>query len=161
MRPICTAARGASSSRSPRVAFVGEPRAFRSPENIFLRLPDIFAAAGESKSFESHGFERDVAGENHEVGPRKFAAVFLFDGPEEAARFVEVRVVGPAIERRETLRAVAGAAASVGDAIRAGAVPRHANEERAVVAVVGGPPGLRVGHQRVEIFDDGVEVERF
>ena len=143
------------------IAFVGEPVAFGSPEDIFLRLPDVFAAAGKTKSFEAHGFECDVAGENHEIGPGKFAAVFLFDGPEEAARFVEVGVVGPAVEGSETLRAVAGAPASIGDAIGASAVPSHANEERTVVAEVGGPPALRVGHQRMEIFDDGVEIERF
>ena len=41
----------------------------------------------------------------------------------------------------------ARAAAAVADAVGAGAVPRHANEERAVVAEVGRPPLLRVGHQ--------------
>ncbi len=38
-------------------------------------------------------------------------------------------------------------------------MPRHADEERAVVAVVRGPPGLRVVHERVQILDDGVEIE--
>ena len=38
-------------------------------------------------------------------------------------------------------------------------MPGHADEEGAVVAVVGGPPGLRVGHEGVEVGDEGVEVE--
>ena len=42
----------------------------------------------------------------------------------------------------------AGAAAAVVDAVGAGAVPRHPDEERPVVAVVGRPPVLRVGHHR-------------
>ena len=51
------------------------------------------------------------------------------------------------------------AAAAVDDAVGAGAVPGHADEERTVVAVVGRPPVLRIGHQRVQVLDHGVEVE--
>ncbi len=40
-------------------------------------------------------------------------------------------------------------------------MPGHANEERAVVAVVGGPPLLRIGHQSNEIGLDRGEVEGF
>ena len=53
----------------------------------------------------------------------------------------------------------AGAAAAVADAVGAGAVPRHPDEERPVVAEVGRPPVLRVGHQRVEVLLQGLEVE--
>jgi hypothetical protein len=105
------------------------------------------------------GLQRDVAGEDHQVGPRDLAAVLLLDRPEQAARLVEVAVVGPAVERREALRAGAGAAAAVGDAVGAGAVPGHADEQRAVVAVVGRPPVLRVGHQRGEVGFTAREVE--
>jgi hypothetical protein len=38
-------------------------------------------------------------------------------------------------------------------------VPGHADEEAAVVAEVRGPPVFRIGHDRREILDDGVEVE--
>ena len=90
-----------------------------------------------------------------EVGPGDLAAVLLLDRPEEAARLVEADVVGPAVERREALLAAARAAAAVTDAIGAGAVPGHADEEAAVVAEVGRPPLLRVGHQRVQVLLDG------
>ena len=45
------------------------------------------------------------------------------------------------------------------DAVGAGGVPGHPDEEAAVVAVVGGPPILRVGHQRVDVGGECVEVE--
>src|SRR6266487_2960170 len=45
-----------------------------------------------------------------------------------------------------------GAAAAVADAVGAGAVPRHANEERPVVAIVGRPPILRVRHQGMQVL---------
>ena len=100
-------------------------------------------AAAEAERLEAHRLQGDVAGEDHQVGPRDLPAVLLLDRPEQAAGLVEVRVVGPAVERGEALRAGAGAAAAVVDAVGAGAVPRHADEERAVVAVVGRPPVLR------------------
>ena len=45
------------------------------------------------------------------------------------------------------------------DAVSAGTVPGHPDEEGAVVAVVGGPPGLRIGHQVGEVLLEGCEVE--
>ena len=103
--------------------------------------------------------ERDVAGENHQVGPGDFPAILLLDRPEQPARLVEVHIVGPAIERREALLAGAGAAAAIADAVRACAVPRHANEERPIVAEVGRPPILRVRHQGMKVFDHGIQIE--
>src|SRR6201989_2456639 len=98
-----------------------------------VRFPHILTTAAEAEGLEAHRFQRDVAGEDHEVRPRDLAAVLLLDRPEEAARLVEVRVVRPAVERREALLSRAGAAAAVADAVRARAVPRHADEERPVM----------------------------
>ena len=50
-------------------------------------------------------------------------------------------------------------AAAVASAVGAGAMPRHANEQRAVVAEVRRPPVLRIGHQRREIFFHRSQVE--
>src|SRR5208337_4748883 len=103
--------------------------------------------------------EGDVARENHKVGPGDFAAVFLLDRPQQAPRLVEVRVVRPAADRREALLAAAAAAAAVADAVRAGAVPGHPDEQPAVVAEVGRPPILRVRHQGMKVLDHRVQVE--
>ena len=54
---------------------------------------------------------------------------------------------------------VPAAAAAVAGAIGAGAVPGHADEQAAVVAVVGRPPFLRILHQLVEVFLDGRQIE--
>ena len=107
------------------------------------------------KVLQTRRLERAVAGEDHEVGPRDLLAVLLLDRPEQAAGLVEVGVVGPAVERREALRAVGRAAAAVGHAVGAGAVPRHADEERAVVAPVGRPPVLRGRHDLVDVLLHG------
>src|SRR5262249_58725597 len=96
-----------------------------------LGLPDVGAAAGETEGLEAHRVERDVAGENHQVGPGELAAVLLLDRPQQPARLVEVGVVRPAVERREALLAAAGAAAAVGDAVGARTVPRHADHQSA------------------------------
>ena len=125
------------------VAFVAEPGALRTPEQLF-GLPDVGAAAGEAERLEAHRFQRDVAGENHQVGPRDLAAVLLLDRPQQPARLVEVGVVRPAVERREALLTGAGAAAAVGDAVGARAVPRHADHQAAIVTEIGRPPFLRI-----------------
>jgi hypothetical protein len=143
------------------VAFVAEPRVLGAPIHVLLGLPHIGATAAEAKGLKAHGFERTVAGENHQVGPGDLLAVFLFDRPEQAAGFVEVHVVRPAIQRSETLLAGARAAATVARAVGAGAVPRHADEERPVVTKIGRPPLLRIRHQRVEVLLDRREIELF
>ncbi len=140
------------------VAFVAQPCPLGTPVELF-GLPDIGAAAAETERLEAHRVESDVAGENHQVGPGDFPAVLLLDRPQQPARLVEVRVVGPAVEGGEALLAGAGAAAAVGDAVRARAVPRHADEQPPIVAKVGRPPPLRVRHQRMQILDYGVQVE--
>ena len=45
------------------------------------------------------------------------------------------------------------------DTIGARAVPRHPDEQRPVMAEVRRPPLLRVGHQSLEVADDGVQIE--
>ena len=140
------------------VAFVAQPRALGTPEQLF-GLPDVGAAAGETERLEAHRLQRDVAGEDHQVGPGDFPAVLLLDRPQQPARLVEVGVVRPRVERREALLAGAGAAAAVGDAVGARAVPRHADHQSAVVAEVGRPPLLRVRHQGMQVLDHGVQIE--
>jgi hypothetical protein len=50
------------------VAFVAEPSALGPPVELF-GLPDIGAAAGETEGLKAHRFQRDVAGQHHQVGP--------------------------------------------------------------------------------------------
>ena len=107
-----------------------------------IRLPGVFTAATESKGFKSHGFEGYVAGEDHEVCPGNLTAVFLFDGPEQSAGFVQTGVVWPAVERGKALLSSTAAAASIASPVGASTVPCHADEKRAVVAIVSGPPFL-------------------
>src|SRR5262249_48608132 len=111
-------------------AFVPQPCALGTPVKLF-GLPNVGAAAAETERLEVHRLQRDVAGENHQIGPGDFPAVFLLDGPQQPARLVEVRVVRPAVEGREALLARAGAAAAVSDAVGARAVPRHADHQSA------------------------------
>ncbi len=140
------------------VALVAEPGFFGAPVGL-VRLPGVLTAAGEAECLEAHRLQRAVAGEDHQVGPRDLAAVLLLDRPQQPACLVEVGVVGPAVERREALHAGAAAAAAVVDAVGAGAVPRHADEQGAIVAVVGRPPVLRRRHQLVDVLLQGIQVQ--
>ena len=141
------------------VALVAQPGVFAAPVDVLLGLPDVRAAAAEAEGLEAHRLQRAVAGQDHEIGPGDLVPVLLLDGPEQAARLVQVAVVGPAVDRREALVAGAAAAAAVGGAVGAGAVPGHADEQAAVVAPVGRPPLLRVGHQRVQVLLQGGQIE--
>ena len=84
---------------------------------------------------------------------------FCLIGKQQAASLVEVAVVGPGVQRGETLGAGAAAAAAVVYAVGAGGMPAHADEEAAVVAKVGRPPGLGVGHECVDVAGQFVEVD--
>ena len=141
------------------VALVVQPLALAPPVNVLFRLPDVLAAAAEAEGLEAHRLQGAVAGEDHQVGPRDLVAVLLLDRPEQPPRLVEVDVVGPTVEGRKALGAGPRAAAAVAGAVGARAVPRHPDEEPAVVTVVGRPPVLRVGHQRVEVLLQGRQVE--
>ena len=122
-------------------------------------FPDVFTTTREAEGFETHRVHGDITGQNDQVSPRNFAAVFLLDRPEQAACFVKVDVVRPAVERRKALGAKARTATAIADAVSAGAVPSHAHEERAVMAVVRWPPLLRVGHQGMQVFDHRIQVQ--
>ena len=140
------------------VTLVAEPRVLRPPEDL-LRFPDVVATEPEAERLEAHVLEGDVAGEHEQVGPGDLLAVLLLDRPQQAASLVEVGVVRPAVERGEALRAVAAAAAAVGDAVRPGLVPGHADEQRPVVPVVRRPPVLRGVHHLDDVALQRVEVE--
>ena len=58
------------------------------------------APAGKTAGLESHGLNGAVTCKDHKVSPGKFLAVFLLDGPEQAACLIEVYIVRPAVERR-------------------------------------------------------------
>ena len=140
------------------VALVAEPGVLGAPEDL-LGLPDVGPPEAEAEGLEAHRLEGAVAGEDEQVGPGDLLAVLLLDRPEQPAGLVEVGVVGPAVERGEALLAGAAAAPAVGDAVGAGGVPAHADEERPVVAVVGRPPVLRRRHHVDDVPLQRVDVE--
>jgi len=141
-------------------AFV-HPFIFATPIDVAFGFIDIDAAAAETEDRTAHAFDRHIAGQDEQIGPADLVAIFLLDRPKQAPRLVEIAVVGPAVERCETLVAAVGAAAAVGGAVGASRVPRHANEEGPIMTIVGGPPGLAVGHQRGQVSLQRLIVERF
>ena len=141
------------------VALIVEPDVLRAPVDVLLWCPHVFTTTGEAERLEAHRLEGDVAGEDHEVGPGELATVLLLDRLEQSAGLVEVAVVRPAVQRGEPLGARRAATATVVGAVSAGRVPGHANEERAVVAIVRRPPVLGVGHDRGEVGLHCGEVE--
>ncbi|CAM5489497.1 hypothetical protein SGRIM119S_04434 [Streptomyces griseorubiginosus] len=141
------------------VALVVQPGGLGAPVDVLVGLPDVGAAAAEAEGLEAHGLQGDVAGEDHEVGPGDGLAVLLLHRPQQTAGLVQVAVVRPAVQRREALLATTATAAAVADAVGAGAVPGHADHQRAVVAEVGGPPVLRGGEHLGDVPLHGVQVE--
>ena len=136
-----------------------EPGRFSAPVHVLIGFPHVGAATRKTEGLEAHGFERHVPGQDHQVGPRNLAAIFLLDRPEQATRLVQIGVVGPAVERRKALLPCPGATPAVGQAVGARAVPGHADKQRAIVAKVCGPPVLRVGHQRPQVGLHGGQVK--
>ena len=139
----------------------GQPLAFGAPVDVFFRRPDVRPATGKAEGLEAHGLQRDVAGQDHQVGPGQLAPVLLFDRPEQAPRLVEVAVVRPAIQWGKPLVAGTGTATAIGGPVGTGGVPGHADHQAAVVAPVRWPPVLGVSHQGGKVLDHGVEVEAF
>ena len=86
-------------------------------------------------------------------------AILLLDRPQQAPCLVQVHVVRPAVERGEALLPAAAAAATILDAIGARAVPCHADEQAAVVAEIGRPPVLGIGHQVTQVLLQCVVIE--
>src|SRR5262249_48107501 len=86
-------------------------------------------------------------------------AVLLLDRPEQPTRLVEVRVVGPTTEGSKALHAAAATAPAIGNTVCACSMPRHPDEERPVVAVVGRPPVLRGLHHLLDVLLQGLHVK--
>src|SRR5690348_9115287 len=127
------------------VTLISQPRALGSPVGL-VGFPYIGTPAAKAEGLESHRFQRDVAGEDHEVCPGNLPAILLLYRPQQPTRLVEVRIVGPAIERRKALKAGPGSATAIANPISPGAMPRHTNEKRPIMTVIRRPPLLRVGH---------------
>ncbi len=51
------------------VALLPQPLVLGAPVDILVRLPDVRTPARETEGLEPHRFQRDVAREDHEVGP--------------------------------------------------------------------------------------------
>ncbi len=105
-----------------------QPDLLGAPVNVLIRLPDVGATAAKTKGLEAHRLERDVPGQNEQVGPRNVLAILLLDRPKQAPCLVEVHVVRPGAERRKALLTTPAAAAPIERAVRARAVPSHADE---------------------------------
>ena len=134
------------------VSLVGQPLFFHAPIDVFLGLPDVSATTAESEGLETHRIQRDIARQNHQVGPRNFAAVLFLDRPQQSTRLVQVSIVRPAVERRETLTPIARATTTIAGTVSPRAVPCHANEKWPIMTKVRRPPVLRIGHQGMQIL---------
>ena len=88
-----------------------------------------------------------------------FRPYFCLIGHSSRRALSRFPLSGQLLSGREALLAASAAAAAVADAVRAGAVPGHPDEQPAIVAEVGRPPILRVRHQGVKVLDHGVQVE--
>ena len=72
-----------------------QPLFFRTPINVELGVPNVFATKRVTVGFQTHGLISHVTRQDHQVGPRQLVAVFFLDGPQQATGLVKVGVVGP------------------------------------------------------------------
>src|SRR5581483_7746187 len=128
------------------------PGSLLAPIDVLIRLPHVLATTTETEGLEPHRFQSNVAGENHQIGPRDLTAILLLDRPEQTTRLVQADVVRPAIEWREPLLTSTAPAAAIPGPVGPRAVPGHADEQRPVVTEVRRPPVLRVAHQIREVL---------
>ena len=147
-------------ARAAIARLVVQPVGLGAPIDVVLAFPGILAATGKARHRQSHVLERAGARQNDQIGPAQGPAIFGLDRPQQAARLVEVDVIGPRVERRKALLAAARAPAPVADPIGARAMPCHADEQAAVMPKIGRPPALTIGHQRHNIRLDGRQIER-
>ena len=135
-----------------RIALVIQPGFFSAPVDILFRFPDIHAPTAKAKRLQAHGFNGAIAGQDEHIGPGNLVAVFLLHRPQQAARLVQIAVIGPGVFRREAMRARGGATTAIGGAIGAGSMPGHTHKERPIMPVIRRPPGLRHRHQRKDVI---------
>ena len=141
------------------IAIITKPGLFVTPVDVFLRLPEIDTPAAKAKGLEAHGLEGTIPRENDEIGPGNPVAIFLLNRPEQASRLVEVAVVGPTVDRCQSLVTATGPTSTIGGAVGAGAVPGHTDKQAAIMAPVGRPPILGIGHQGMQILLQCLEIE--
>lgn len=96
---------------------VAQPCVFATPVDRLVGLEGVGPSTSEAKGLAAHGFEGDVAGEEHQISPRDLVAVLLLDGPEQTAGLVEGDIVGPCVEGSEALLAFTTTATTVGDTV--------------------------------------------
>jgi hypothetical protein len=109
-------------------------------------MPDIFATQAKAKGLQTHGLVDHVTGQNNKVGPRQLIAVLFLHWPKQSACLIKVGIVGPGVDGGKALVTPACAASAVDYPIRAGGMSGHTNHQAAVMAPVGGPPVLAIGH---------------
>mmetsp|Transcript_4134 Transcript_4134/g.10378 ORF Transcript_4134/g.10378 Transcript_4134/m.10378 type:complete len:546 (+) Transcript_4134:571-2208(+) len=112
----------------------------------------VDATAAEAQRLAAHELDRSGAGQDDEIAPGQGGVVLVLDGLQEREGLVEVAVVHPGELGGEADTAAVAAAAAVTRAVGAGAVPREADHEGPVVPEVGGPEGLRVGEERLQVL---------
>src|ERR1700722_12475056 len=141
------------------VALIAAEKLLLGPPVDQVRLPVIRASAAKTESLKAHLLQSDIPGQDHQIAPGDLFTVFLLDRPQQAPCLVEIAVVRPTVELLESLLSAARTAAAVTRTVSPGAVPGHADKERAVVAVVGWPPILRSRQNFRDVLLHGIEVE--
>ena len=136
-----------------------QPLFLRTPVGVLLRVPKIWATKSETKSLEPHRLVGNISGQNHQVCPAEFVAVFLFNRPQQTAGLVEVCVVWPRVQRGEALGATSPTTPAISGAVGTSRVPGHTNHQAAIVAPVGWPPVLAGGHKLVQVFFESIDVK--
>lgn len=104
-------------------------------------------------------FDRCIATEHDQVRQGNLVSVFFLERPEQAARFVEVDIVWPAVEGWKALGSICGTTTTVSHAIGTGTVSGHPDKKGAIMTIVSRPPILCLIHQGIQVLFERCQIE--
>mmetsp|Transcript_7658 Transcript_7658/g.19195 ORF Transcript_7658/g.19195 Transcript_7658/m.19195 type:complete len:271 (+) Transcript_7658:575-1387(+) len=120
----------------------------------------VDAAHAELSHRSAHALDRGAAGRDEQISPTEAFSVLFLDGPQQGARMIEVRIVLPVLLRQEALPPASATSAAVRATEGARAMPSEPDEEGAVVAVVRWPTIRGIRQQRLDVGNEGLQVQR-
>ena len=128
--------------------------------DVLIRRVDVGPAATQAVDWSAHRSDCDVVGQNQQIGPAEVVAVSLLDRSHQAGAWFRLPISGQLLSGANRWLPVFVPPRPSTVRWGADAMPGHADEQRAEMAVIGWPPVLTVGHQHVQIRLDRVQIKR-
>ena len=76
-----------------------QPLGLAAPVHVEVGFPRCLATAGEAEGLEAHGLQRDIAGQDHQVGPEIFCPYFCLIGHSRRGPLSRLTLSGQLLSR--------------------------------------------------------------